>query len=77
MARRNLTIQLEDDDVRRAKVLAAKRGTSVSALVAQELARLVEQDERYEAAWQRARRAMGESTASGGRRWTRADIYDT
>jgi len=76
MARRNLTIQLEDDDVRRAKVLAAKRGTSVSSLVARELERLVEEDARYEDAWRRARKAMGEATPRGRRAWKRSDLYE-
>lgn len=50
MAKRNLTIQLEDEIIRRVKVPAAMRDTSVSSLIAQELERLVEADERYEAA---------------------------
>jgi predicted HicB family RNase H-like nuclease len=37
MVRRNLTLQLDEDVIRRAKVVAAKRGTSVSGLVAREL----------------------------------------
>ncbi len=53
MARRNLTLQLDEDVIRQAKVLAAKRGTSVSGLVARELEELVAQDARYEEAWRR------------------------
>jgi Family of unknown function (DUF6364) len=34
VARRNLTVQLDEDVIRQAKVLAARRGTSVSGLVA-------------------------------------------
>ena len=74
--KRNLTVQLDDDVIRRAKVLAAKRGTSVSGLVAAELDRLVAEDERYEEAWRRARAAMGEATARGGRRWERDELHD-
>lgn len=33
----NLTLQLDEDVIRRARIVAAKRGTSVSALVAREL----------------------------------------
>lgn len=75
MERRNLTVQLDETVIRQAKVLAAKRGTSVSGLVAQELTRLVAEDERYEAAWRRARRAMGDATGRGGRRWSREDLH--
>lgn len=75
MTKRNLTIQLDDDVIRRAKVAAAKRGTSVSGLVTQELERLVDADERYEDARQRAERAMGRSKPRGGRKWTREDLH--
>ncbi len=42
MTKTNLTLQLDADVVQRARILAAKRGTSVSALVANELDALVE-----------------------------------
>ena len=71
----NLTVQLDDDVIRRAKVVAAKRGTSVSALVALQLMELVADDERYEAAHQRAIELMDQPTARGGRGWTRDDLY--
>lgn len=48
--KQNLTVQLEADTVRKAKVLAARRSTSISRLVADELERLVGEDERYQAA---------------------------
>ena len=41
MARRNLTLQSDEDVIRRAKVLAANRGASASRLVARELEELV------------------------------------
>jgi hypothetical protein len=76
MAKRNLTVQLDEEVIHRAKLAAAKRGTSVSGLVTQELERLVEADERYEDAQRRAERAMGRSRSRGGRRWTRDEIHD-
>jgi hypothetical protein len=76
MTRRNLTVQLDDDVVRRARVLAAQRGTSVSQLVSHQLERLVDEAERYDASWKRARKAMAEATPRGGRNWTRDELYD-
>jgi hypothetical protein len=76
MARRNLTIQLDDDVIRLAKVAAARRGTSVSALVALELERLVASDERYDEARERAARAMDRARPRGGRSWVRDDLHD-
>ena len=39
VTKRNLTVQLDEDVIQQAKVLAARRGTSVSTLVAAELSR--------------------------------------
>lgn len=47
---RNLTVRLEGATIRKAKVLAAKRSTSVSQLLADEIDRLVREDEAYEQA---------------------------
>ena len=76
MAKRNITVQVDDDVIHRAKVVAARRGTSVSALVAQQLEDLVDADARYEAAWQRARKAMGDAADRGGRTWDRDQLHD-
>ena len=76
MAKRNLTLQLDEDVIRRAKVLAAKRGTSVSGLVARELEHLVAQDARYEEAWRRAAEIMARSVPRGGRMWRRDELHE-
>lgn len=76
MARRNLTLKLDEDVIRRAKVLAAKRGTSVSGLMAHELEQLVAQDARYEEAWRRATEIMAGSVPRGGRTWQRDELHD-
>jgi plasmid stability protein len=75
MAKINLTLQLDEEVVRHARVVAAKRGTSVSALVKRELTELVAQDERYEAAMQRAFELMARAAPRGGASWTRDELY--
>lgn len=70
-----LTGQLDEEVIRRARVVAAKRGTSVSALVARELDHLVAQEDRYEDARRRAVELMAAAKPRGGRTWTRDDIY--
>ncbi len=45
--KRNLTVQLEAETIRKAKVLAAERSTSLSRLVAREIERLVDEDSAY------------------------------
>lgn len=76
MAKRNLTVQLDEDVIQQAKVLAVRRGTSVSTLVASELERLVADDDRYEDAHRRAQRALAGAAPRGGRRWSRADLHE-
>jgi hypothetical protein len=76
MAKANLTVQLDENVIRRAKVVAAKRGTSVSALVARELDGLVESDARYEEARGRAEELMRGARPRGGRVWRRDELHD-
>jgi hypothetical protein len=76
MVRRNLTLQLDEDVIRRAKVVAAKRGTSVSGLVASELEELVADDARYEAARARAEEILTASRRRGGRSWHRDELHE-
>lgn len=75
VVKRNLTVQLDDEVIRRAKVLAASRGTSVSGLVAQQIIELTAADERYQRARDSALRMMDEARDRGGRRWTRDELY--
>lgn len=74
--KRNLTVQLDEDVIRRAKVLAAERGTSVSGFVAQQITELLKARDRYERARESALRMMSEATDRGGRHWTRDEIYE-
>lgn len=76
MTRRNLTIQLDDDVVRRAKVVAARRGMSVSGLMAQQLTEMVDGDERYEAAKQYVLESIRTARNRGSGRWTRDELHD-
>jgi len=76
MAKANLTIQLDEDVIRRARVMAAKRGTSVSALVARELDGLVEDEARYEEARSRAEDILAKAKSRGGRSWRRDELHD-
>jgi hypothetical protein len=69
-------VQLDEHVIHQAKVLAARRGTSVSTLVAVELGRLVADDERYEAGYRRAQRALAGATPREGRQWSRGELYD-
>ena len=76
MARANLTLQLDAEVIRRARIVAAKRGTSVSALAATQLMELVAEDERIELARGRAEAILEKAVPRGGRSWTRDELHD-
>jgi hypothetical protein len=75
---RNLTLTLPADLVRRAKVIAAQRDTSVSALVTAYLEQLARDDDDYEDLWRRERAIMekGLRMRVGEITWTRDDAHD-
>ena len=76
MAKRNLTIQLDEATIRHAKIVAAHRGLSLSSLVAQQLNELAEADQRYERARAVALGALADATGSGAPIWRREELYD-
>lgn len=77
VARRNLTIQLDDEVIGKARVLAAHRSTSISGLVTAEIERLVGEREQYESARTRALARLLRGYSMGGPPYAnRADLYD-
>jgi Family of unknown function (DUF6364) len=76
MAKRNLTIQLDEAVIRHARIMAAHRGLSLSGLVAKQLTQLAEADERYERARAVALDALAGATGRGAPSWRRGELYD-
>lgn len=62
----NITIRLDRRTLRRAKVLAATRNTSISGLLAQQIASLVGEDDVYEQAQRRALALLDRGFHLGG-----------
>ncbi|MBV9183514.1 MAG: CopG family transcriptional regulator [Acidobacteria bacterium] len=76
---RNITLSLPCDLLKRIKVFAAGRDTSISALMIEALARLVDEDRRFSAARRRALAALraAPSLGTGGRRgWSRDELHE-
>ena len=69
----NLTVRVDADLIREAKVLAAQRGTSVSRLLAHQLEELVRRDRHYEAAKRRSLARLARANDLG---WTRPASRD-
>jgi len=75
----NVTLSLPRGLLKRVKRVAADRDTSVSALMAEALGRLADEDRRYSAARKRALAALRSrrSLGTGGRRtWSREGLHD-
>ncbi len=77
MGKRNLTIQIDEDVAQRARMVAARRSTSVSRLVAEQIEALVHADAAYESARREAVDTMGKGFhLGGGTLPTREEIHD-
>lgn len=77
MATKNITLSMPEDLVRRAKVLAAQRDTSVSALVSEILEQLVGESPDYATAWEAEESLMDEGVGLrvGEVTWTREELH--
>ena len=74
---RNITLSLDEDVIQKARVLAARRKRSVSALLREELTRLVAEDDAYEAAKRVALSRLEQgSHLGGGPLPTRDELHD-
>ena len=78
MARKkNLTIQLEGETIRKVRMLARERCVSVSRLVAEEIERMVNDEERYSRAHREALDLMTYGFHLGGEALPpREELYD-
>jgi len=54
MIKQNLTVSLPQQTIRKAKILAARRGSSISGLLAEQIEILVGEEEAYERAQRQA-----------------------
>ena len=74
--KQNITLSLDRDLLARARVLAARRSTSVSALLADELAQLVEEADVYEHARRSAEAHLQRGLHLGGMRAARETLHE-
>jgi hypothetical protein len=65
--KQNLTISLDRQTIRKAKIVAARRDTSISGLLAQQIEILVGEEEAYERAERQAVALLDEGFHLGGR----------
>jgi hypothetical protein len=72
----NITLKLDKELLREARILAAEQGTSISALLAAKLEEVVHKRRDYEAAKKRALAILHEGWSMGGRPLSRDEIYE-
>ena len=65
--RQNITLRLDKELIRKAKVLAAQQGTSVSGLLTQFLEKVLKEEEAYEVARRRALTFLDRGFHLGGK----------
>ncbi len=75
--KQNITLSLDKETVRKAKVLAARRGTSISFLLGEQIEGLVERDETYERAKNQAFAFLEKGFHLGGKHVTsREELHE-
>jgi hypothetical protein len=75
--KRNITIQLDDATVQKARVVAAKRGSSISRLLSEQIDLLARQDDDYDRAMQDALTELERGYDLGGGPYpARDEVHD-
>ena len=64
--KQNLTISLDRQTIRKAKIIAARRSTSISGLLARQIEILIGEDEAYERAERQAKTLLDQGFNLGG-----------
>lgn len=75
--KQNITLSLDKEVIRKSRILAARKETSISKLLADSLQRTVDNEDFYEAAKRNGLHALKKAFHLGGtRRWRREDLYE-
>lgn len=75
-AKHNITVAIEPALLKKARAVAARRGLSVSALLAQELRDLVSEDSRYASAQRRALALFANPLPLKGKPLSREELHE-
>jgi hypothetical protein len=76
VAKANITVAIEPGLLKKARAVAARRGQSVSALLADVLRELVEEDARYASAHKRALSLFQSPLSLGGAPLGREELHE-
>jgi hypothetical protein len=74
--KQNITLSIDKELIKKGKVVAAQKETSISQMLSNHLKEIVEKEDQYEAAKRGALQALKEGFHLGGRiDWKREDLY--
>ena len=75
--KQNITLSIEKELIKKGRILAVKKETSVSKMLGDMLAEMINQDDQYEAAKRNALQILNKGFhMGGGIHWKREDHYD-
>jgi hypothetical protein len=75
--KQNVTLSIEKEIIKKGKIVAARKDTSISRMLADLLRSMVENEERYEAAKRSAFQLLKKGVHLGGKiTWKREDLYE-
>lgn len=75
--KQNLTISLDRESIRKARIVAARRSTSISGLLARQIEVLIGEEEAYERAERQAMALLDEGFhLGGGKPASRDELHD-
>jgi hypothetical protein len=75
--KQNITLSLEKELIKKGKIVAAKKETSISKMLGELLKEIVDKEDHYEAAKRNALQILRRGYNLGGSiTWKREDLYD-
>lgn len=75
--KQNITLSIEKEIIKKGKVIAAQKDTSISTMLSDQLKQIIEEEEQYDAAKRSALQNLRKGFHLGGRiNWKREDLYE-
>ena len=73
----NVTLSIEEDDLKQARILALQNGTSLNAVIRDFVKQYINRDTHYQQLTERLlKHTENVNELEGGRDWTREELYD-
>ena len=75
--KQNITLSIEKDIIKKGKIIAAQKDTSICKMLSEQLKQIIDREEQYEAAKRSALQTLKKGFRLGGKiTWKREDLYE-